>query len=133
MKTQSKDRIQLSDGTRMTLGEALDAGLLEVHEWGGRYVAREVGGDRLYWEIGKTLFLSRTGHSPFGGPARPKKQPSPRLSPVERVRPRMVDIDWLQEQLDAEVLRDDTVELNGEVYLVGKVIGGKIELWPQSR
>ena len=79
MKTKATDRIRLSDGRTMTLGEALDGGLVEPLEWSSysrtredsagrplkvvQHVAREVGGEHLYWEIGKTLFESRTGES----------------------------------------------------------------------
>lgn len=61
----------------MTLGEALDAGRVQLEELkshhrkrddsAGRplpltqYVAREVDGERLYWQVGKTLYASRTG------------------------------------------------------------------------
>jgi hypothetical protein len=67
--TKAKDRIQLSDGSVVTLGEALDAGrlFLKTTEAYGRnatvsirYVAREVDGD-LFWEVGRTLYESRTG------------------------------------------------------------------------
>ena len=82
VKTKSSDQVKLSDGRTMTLGAALDDGLVEPVEWRSysrtkedsrgrpleivQYVAREVGGDRLYWEIGKTLFQSRTGRVSIG-------------------------------------------------------------------
>jgi hypothetical protein len=82
MKTKAGDRIKLSNGETMTLGEALDVGLVQPVEWRSysrkredsrgrpleivQYVAREVGGDGLYWEIGKTLFESRTGSVSIG-------------------------------------------------------------------
>lgn len=66
----------------MTLGEALDAGLLRVLESSyydpPRYFARE--GD-LSWEIGKTLYLSRTGATPF----KKDSNPSKRLKWTQRV------------------------------------------------
>lgn len=74
MKTKSKDRIKLPDGSVTTLGEALDAGVLVVLESRyydpPRYFARTrdefFGGENaVSWEIGKTLFLSRTGQRPF--------------------------------------------------------------------
>ena len=64
MKTKAKDRIQLPDGAIMTLGEALDAGLVKLGENISydppRYFARTLD-DNWSWEVGKTLFLSRTG------------------------------------------------------------------------
>jgi len=70
MKTKASERIRLSNGTILTLGEALDAGVLVLKEERyydpPRYFARERGGD-LFWEVGKTLYLSRTGQTlPFG-------------------------------------------------------------------
>jgi hypothetical protein len=68
MKSKTKDRIRLPDGRIMTLGEALDAGLIELIQSTyydpPRYFARA---DDVSWEIGKTLYLSRTGGNlPFG-------------------------------------------------------------------
>lgn len=65
-KVKASDRIQLSDGRVMTLGEALDAGLLYLKAVDNyphkhpRYTAREQGGG-VYWEIGQKLFESRGG------------------------------------------------------------------------
>lgn len=75
--TKAKDRIRLSDGSIMTLGEALDQRLLflKTTEAYGRnstvsirYVARETSGD-LFWEVGRSLFESRTGQ-PVGAARR---------------------------------------------------------------
>lgn len=66
MKIKVKDRIKLSDGQVMTLGEALDLGLLILKEVDNyphkkpRHIAREKGGD-LFWEVGETLYKSRCG------------------------------------------------------------------------
>jgi hypothetical protein len=66
--TRAKDKIRLSSGRVLTLGEALDEKLLELvastdpDEY--RYVAREKSGD-LFWPVGKTLFRSRLGQ-PLG-------------------------------------------------------------------
>lgn len=67
-KTKAKDKIQLSTGEVMTLGEALERGLVRkraVDDNNGftedlgkakRFVAQETGGSGLGWDIGKTLF-----------------------------------------------------------------------------
>lgn len=73
-KTKSADSIRFPDGTTMTLGEAFDAGLVVPIESSyydpPRYFARAKDGD-VSWEIGKTLYLSRTGGAlPFKGGAR---------------------------------------------------------------
>lgn len=64
MKTKAKDSIRLPDGSIMTLGEALDANLVELIESTyhdpPRYFARDRAGE-VSWEVGKTLYLSRTG------------------------------------------------------------------------
>lgn len=66
MKTKAKDGIRLPDGRIMALGEAIDAGLVKLirstYYDPPRYFAR--AGD-MSWEIGKTLFISRTGGAPF--------------------------------------------------------------------
>ena len=75
-KVKASERIRLSTGQVMTLGEALDAGFLVLKETTsysrtkedsrGRalamthYTAREKSGD-FYWEIGRTLYESRSG------------------------------------------------------------------------
>lgn len=62
MKTKSKDRIRLRDGKTMTLGEALDEGVLTVKE------SRYYDPPRFFatdgeesWEIGETFYRSRSG------------------------------------------------------------------------
>lgn len=63
MKTKGKDRIRLPDGSETTLAEALDAGRLILREDRyydpPRYFAVDPGWT-VSWEVGKTLFLSRT-------------------------------------------------------------------------
>ena len=70
MKTKAKARIRLPDGTVMTLGEAIDAGMVQLIESAyydpPRYFARA---DDTSWEIGKTLYLARSdGKLPFCRP-----------------------------------------------------------------
>ena len=84
--TKSSDRIQLPNGDVMTLGEALDRGLLRVfcdnYYDPPRYFASDGTEQAIHpklgpwgaaknstvsWQIGKTLFLSRAKQSlPFG-------------------------------------------------------------------
>ncbi len=69
MRTRAKDRIKLSDGNVMTLGEALDDGrVILKQDSGKRYLAEEVGRG-VYWDIGQKLFESRSKK------AVPPKQP----------------------------------------------------------
>lgn len=70
MKTKGKDLIKLSNGSTMTLKEALDSDLLTLKEERyydpPRYFARERH-ESVSWEISKTMYLSRTGQPlPFG-------------------------------------------------------------------
>ena len=67
MKVKARDRIRLPDGQEMTLGEAMDAGLVALRESNKKYfaVARSIDGP-VSWEIGKTLYLSRMGQGVFG-------------------------------------------------------------------
>lgn len=62
MKTKSKDKIRLPDGSILMLREAHDGGLLRLVKSDyydpPRYFARF--GD-VSWEIGKTLYLSWIG------------------------------------------------------------------------
>jgi len=69
MKAKAADRIKLSDGTIMTLGEALDRGLMVTgtaigngrkYELSLHYLAKEKNAP-LFWEIGQKLFESRGG------------------------------------------------------------------------
>jgi len=73
--TRAKDRIRLPDGREMTLGEALDAGLVwvdrkttphrKLENPNGsprmitRYMARSLDGS-VFWTIGQKLWESRT-------------------------------------------------------------------------
>ena len=83
MRVKAKDQIQLSNGDRMTLGEALDRGL--VHVWQGKAITRKIRGERrevacyiawerdkdgdaVSWSIGQKLYESRqatAAKSPF--------------------------------------------------------------------
>ena len=64
MKNRTVDAIQLSDGSVMPLGRALNKELVYLSEiYRGRgiestYVAREVNGER-YWIVSKALFDRR--------------------------------------------------------------------------
>lgn len=67
MKTKAKDLIRFPDGSTKTLGEALDSGEVKLIESKyydpPKYFAS--AGD-VSWEVGKTLWLSRTGRQlPF--------------------------------------------------------------------
>ena len=66
-KVRAKDRIRLSTGEELLLGEAFDQGFVTVDTTKAygrnatevtRYIARETNGD-LYWEIGRMLYDSR--------------------------------------------------------------------------
>lgn len=76
--TKASDRIKLSAGQVMTLGEALDAGLLYLYAVDNhpyknkKYVARENETDN-YWVIGQKLYESRGGESSPRA-SRPKAQ-----------------------------------------------------------
>ena len=75
-RVKASERIRLSGGQVMTLGQALDAGLLTLAEVTrhsrtredsrgkalvtSSYIARETGGD-LFWDVGETLYRSRLG------------------------------------------------------------------------
>jgi hypothetical protein len=83
MRVKAKDPIQLSSGACMTLGEALDRGL--VYVWQAKTVARKIRGERrevacyiawerdadgdvVSWTIGQKLYESRRAtaeKSPF--------------------------------------------------------------------
>jgi hypothetical protein len=86
------------------------------------------------WQLGSAttlrgaLGLVRKKERELTAPPPRRSAPS-RPGPKRRVGRKMVSIDWLQGQLDDEVLRGDTVSLDGEVYRVGNFIGDKVELW----
>jgi len=62
-------------------------------------------------------------------------KPDPIASKPERQKTKriagriLVLTDWLQEVLDAEILRGDIIKYEGEAYQVGNFIGDKVELW----
>jgi hypothetical protein len=69
MRTKSIDRIKLSNGDEMTMGEAFDRGLVTTGTTIGRgrnctvsihYLAKEVESG-CFWEIGQKFFESRGG------------------------------------------------------------------------
>jgi len=71
MKVRAQDRIRLPSGEEMTLADAIDRGLVTLESterWTRKtdmprairtYVARTLDGTH-YWDIGKTLYESRT-------------------------------------------------------------------------
>jgi hypothetical protein len=67
MKTRARDRIRFPNGAEMTLGQAMDAGLLRVHKSEyydpPRYFATN---GEVSWEIRETLYRSRLGIEPKG-------------------------------------------------------------------
>ena len=99
-KTKSSDRIRLTNGDVMTLGDALDRGyvLLRKQEDRGRghrssdivvhYFAREAPGNGrsgdVSWEIGKTLYESRSGSG--GGFREQNPISNRRMSPETKAR-----------------------------------------------
>lgn len=60
--TRAKDRIELPSGRVLTLGEALDEGILYLkkNDEPGcyKYVAKHKDGD-CFWPVGRTLYESR--------------------------------------------------------------------------
>lgn len=64
MKTRAKDRIRLPDGNQLTLGEALDRGLVVLIESRyydpPRYFATDLERS-VSWEVNQTLYNSRLG------------------------------------------------------------------------
>lgn len=69
-KIKASTRIELSTGEVMTLAEALDSGRLRLRQGvNGKtgnptYTAWD-DKNGVGWDVGKTLYLSRTGAKPF--------------------------------------------------------------------
>lgn len=136
MKTRAKDKVRLSSGETMTLGEALDSGKLRLEECvrysskredsQGRalkityYIAREPGGN-LFWDVGETLYRSRTGgFKAFSNPVDPGPYHVSVLAPKLKLWPRHRDVVVFDEPSQSHALvRVHDLKVDPQIMLVG--------------